>query len=234
MALPALTPILPGPLGPSDPTGELSAQARSSAAADFDSFLTLLTAQLRNQDPLSPLDSTEFVAQLASFSTVEQLVGTNERLDGLTEQSLSGDIASFAGWIGRDVSVTDGTFRATGAEIAFTVPDLVGAEAIEATVRNAEGQALARFPVTPDTQNQATWDGLDANGLAVSPRDLSIDLTYFQGGSVLATGNAEVMRQVSGIRGTESGILLDLADGGAVAPDKGSRLSAAIGSGAGQ
>ena len=63
--------------------------AARSAAADFDSFLNLLTAQLRNQDPLQPIDSTQFVAQLASFSTVEQLIGTNERLDALAAYSNS-------------------------------------------------------------------------------------------------------------------------------------------------
>ena len=49
-------------------------------AGDFETFLKLLTAQLRNQDPLQPMDSTEFVAQLASFSAVEQQVRANDRL----------------------------------------------------------------------------------------------------------------------------------------------------------
>jgi flagellar basal-body rod modification protein FlgD len=48
--------------------------------ADFQTFLTLLTTQLKNQNPLEPLDSTQFVAQLASFSSVEQQVKTNDRL----------------------------------------------------------------------------------------------------------------------------------------------------------
>jgi flagellar basal-body rod modification protein FlgD len=60
--------------------------ASNPVTADFQSFLRLLTAQLRNQDPLSPLDSTQFVAQLASFSTVEQLASANTRLDKIADR----------------------------------------------------------------------------------------------------------------------------------------------------
>ena len=59
--------------------------AARDAAADYESFLTLLTAQLKNQDPLKPLESTEFVAQLASFSAVEQQVRTNDSLTAIQE-----------------------------------------------------------------------------------------------------------------------------------------------------
>ena len=59
-------------------------QSAAAAAADFETFLSLLTTQLRNQDPLKPLDSTEFVAQLASFSAVEQQINTNAKLDAIT------------------------------------------------------------------------------------------------------------------------------------------------------
>ena len=56
------------------------ASPQQSGSSDFTTFLKLLTAQLRNQDPLKPLDSTEFVAQLATFSSVEQQVKTNDTL----------------------------------------------------------------------------------------------------------------------------------------------------------
>jgi flagellar basal-body rod modification protein FlgD len=65
-------------------TGAASAaagQARSAFSEDFDTFLTLLTAQVENQDPLAPLDSTQFVEQLATFSALEQQVTTNDHLE---------------------------------------------------------------------------------------------------------------------------------------------------------
>ena len=57
--------------------------AGPAATADFDAFLTLLTAQVRHQDPLAPIDSTQFVEQLATFSSLEQQVTTNEHLESI-------------------------------------------------------------------------------------------------------------------------------------------------------
>lgn len=219
-----LSPLLPGPLRPSDATG--TDASLQTASADFETFLTLLTAQLRNQDPLSPLDSTEFIAQLASFSSVEQQVLTNERLSTLATQSFGGDIGSFANWIGKDVSVKNGTFQATGSEVRFRVPALPGADATEARILDASGTERARFAVSPDSNGIAIWDGLDAANNPVRSGTLSIELTYFEDGSISDKAIGEVARRVSGLRGTPNGILLDLDDGGAVAPEEVVRVSA--------
>ena len=227
MSIEALSPLLPGPLGAKDNTAQQIGDSRSAASSDFDSFLTLLTAQLRNQDPLSPLDSTEFIAQLASFSSVEQLVSANERLDKLTTQSLSGDIAGFAGWIGHDISALDGTFRTTGGSVGFAVPPVAGATQIEAVIRDPSGVTYRTFNVTPDANGNTQWDGLDSNGNPVLGRDVSISLSYRENGALLHEANAEVLRRVTGIRGTADGLILDLADGGSLAPDRVGRLSAA-------
>ena len=79
--------------------------AATAVTGDFATFLTLLTTQMRNQDPLKPMDSTEFVAQLASFSAVEQQIRANDRLDGILEVLSGGSPAGLAEWIGRDVRV---------------------------------------------------------------------------------------------------------------------------------
>ncbi|MEM1422077.1 MAG: flagellar hook capping FlgD N-terminal domain-containing protein, partial [Pseudomonadota bacterium] len=63
-----------------------------SITSDFDMFLQLLTAQLENQDPLDPADPTEFVAQLATFSSVEQQISTNDKLDQLIESFTAQDL----------------------------------------------------------------------------------------------------------------------------------------------
>ena len=73
-------PSAPSPIK-MDPTDTETAAA--DLASDFDTFLQLLTTQLKNQDPSKPFDSTEFVGQLASFSAVEQQIATNSKLDAL-------------------------------------------------------------------------------------------------------------------------------------------------------
>lgn len=205
---------------------EETQNSAASAAADFDSFLNLLTAQLRNQDPLQPIDSTQFVAQLASFSTVEQLIGTNERLDTLAAQ-LGGDRSgTLATWIGQQVSLTDGAFRANGEPVSFTTSAEPGATAAVATVRRADGTAVREIPVAPNLSETLEWDGADTAGNQIAGVPLSIDVAYFDGDTLLAQRPAQVYREVSGIRGTADGPVLEFADGGTVRPELVSGLRA--------
>jgi flagellar basal-body rod modification protein FlgD len=86
--------------------GTQSSQSAKKATLDYDAFLTLLIAQLRNQDPTEPQDSAEYIAQLATFSNVEQSIKTNAKLDELmTTFALS----QAEGLIGRSVTSADGS-----------------------------------------------------------------------------------------------------------------------------
>lgn len=88
--------------------------ASSSSTVDYNSFLKLLIAQLKNQDPTQPVDSTQYISQLASFSNVEQSVQMNSKLDSLiTSMSLS----QADGLIGRTVTSSDGSVSGQVAAI---------------------------------------------------------------------------------------------------------------------
>lgn len=91
-------------------TGSTTATTTTSQASattvDYESFLRLLVTQMKNQDPTAPMDSTDYVAQLATFSQVEQTVQTNSKLDSLLQMSLLGQATSV---IGRTVTAVDGT-----------------------------------------------------------------------------------------------------------------------------
>ena len=212
MEVSELRPLLPNAINPGSQADETLVGA-SAASADFESFLTLLTAQLRNQDPLSPMDSTDFIAQLASFSSVEQQIGTNSRLDQVVEQAVNGDIASFATWIGKKVSTVDGVFRADGEEVSFKIPEVPSAETATAVVRFADGREARRIPVSTDASGTFTWDGETAQGILLNGQDLKIEIEYFSGGAISETRSAIIGTTVTGIRGTENGIELDLEDG---------------------
>ena len=84
---------------------------------DYQSFLTLLVAQLKNQDPTKPMDSTEYVAQLATFSNVEQAISANKKLDALIQDTR---ISQAIGLIGRHVSNLDGLGAGTVQSVRFT------------------------------------------------------------------------------------------------------------------
>jgi flagellar basal-body rod modification protein FlgD len=89
---------------------DTTAAAASANSLDYDSFLQLLIAQMKNQDPTKPTDPAQLVAQLASFSSVEQAIKTNSKLDSLmTSMALS----QAEGIIGRTVVSDDGTIAGT-------------------------------------------------------------------------------------------------------------------------
>lgn len=88
--------------------------AQSGASVDYQSFLKLLVAEMKNQDPTSPMESTDYVAQLATFSQVEQSVQINNRLD----QILQASVLSQAGaLIGRTVTSPDETITGVVVEV---------------------------------------------------------------------------------------------------------------------
>lgn len=88
--------------------------SQTSASLNYDSFLMLLTAQMKFQDPTNPMDATQFVSQLASFSSVEQAIKTNTKLDALlVSQSLS----QVDGLIGKYVTSMDGKISGQVKEV---------------------------------------------------------------------------------------------------------------------
>ncbi len=84
--------------------------ASKAQTVDYQSFLRLLVAQMKNQDPTAPMDSTDYVAQLATFSQVEQSVQINAKLDGILQAST---FAQAGDLIGREIESSDGKIKGT-------------------------------------------------------------------------------------------------------------------------
>lgn len=96
------------------PSSQSAVDATSKTAVDYQSFLRLLVAEMKNQDPTNPMDSTQYVAQLASFSQVEQSVQINTKLDQLLQASTLSQAGSL---IGHTVTSADGTLTGKVAEV---------------------------------------------------------------------------------------------------------------------
>jgi flagellar basal-body rod modification protein FlgD len=90
------------------------AGAAKTATVDYNQFLQLLIAQLKNQDPTKPMDSAQFISQLASFSNVEQSIQTNAKLDALMTSSA---LSQAEGMIGRQITSADGETSGTIAAV---------------------------------------------------------------------------------------------------------------------
>ena len=94
----------------------------SKTAVDYQSFLKLLIAEMKNQDPTKPMDSTQYVAQLATFSQVEQSVQTNSKLDQIMQSSA---LSQADALIGRSITSADGKTTGTVASVKLASSGLI-------------------------------------------------------------------------------------------------------------
>jgi flagellar basal-body rod modification protein FlgD len=103
-------------------TGTNSTAQAAGPNIDYQSFLKLLMAEMKNQDPTKPMDSTEYVAQLATFSQVEQSVQTNSKLDELLQTSA---LAQAGNIIGHSITSADGNTTGTVSSVRLTSDGLI-------------------------------------------------------------------------------------------------------------
>ena len=155
-----------------------SAAARTQIAETYDDFLQLLVTQLQNQDPISPMDSTEFTNQLVSFTQVEQQINTNESLDELI--ALMGDSALGRplDYLGHNVEVLGGTFSYTGTPVEMSYGASDGVSNVVVRVVNAAGTTVyqADGDAAPG-RHDITWDGTTTDGDDVPPGTYGLVVT---------------------------------------------------------
>jgi len=147
-----------------------SSQSSKKLADDMNSFLTLLTAQLSHQDPLDPMDSSEFTNQLVQYAGVEQQIDTNEHLEslmGLTQASTS---ASAVSYIGKQIQAESNTLPLQGEEAKFTYTLLADASKANALIKDSEGNIIRTLPVDQNAgTHHVIWDGKDKDGEQMPP-----------------------------------------------------------------
>ncbi|WP_454916046.1 flagellar hook assembly protein FlgD [Xanthobacter sediminis] len=126
--------------GTTNNNGVNSPPAASATSVDYNTFLQLLVAQLKNQDPTNPMDSTAYLSQLASFSSVEQQISTNSKLGALLTSSTlqSADAA-----IGKTLTSADGKITGTVSSVQLTSDGLVATLTNGQTVAIEDGVSLS-------------------------------------------------------------------------------------------
>ncbi|MEM9010065.1 MAG: flagellar hook capping FlgD N-terminal domain-containing protein [Pseudomonadota bacterium] len=192
------------------PAADESDSAAASATTDFKTFLQLLTTQLRNQDPLKPIESTEFVAQLASFSAVEQQVETNDQLSSIISFLVDGPASGLAEWIGRQVRAPAAVpFDGETPVELFLEPDAT-ADSAQLVIADETGAELGRLPIDP-TAERVSWTG---EGL---PEDVTGNFSFAverrADGEFLSRRPAEAFTDVVEVRRDGAATLLVFADG---------------------
>jgi flagellar basal-body rod modification protein FlgD len=147
-----------------------SATPRSTAAlsqltGNLDSFLTLLTTQLRNQDPLNPLDTEKFTSQLVQFASVEQSIETNKHLETLIGLQAAADREGALAMLGKTIMIESDKAANLGAGASWTYDLPNGAARVRLTILNDKGQPVAQFAGDPRKgAHDFVWDGKVADG----------------------------------------------------------------------
>lgn len=167
----------------------------ATITSDFDMFLQLLTTQMRNQDPLNPADSTEYTAQLATFSGVEQQVQTNDLLRDLQASFTSMNMGQLSGWIGMDARA-EMPVNFTGQTTTFQISPASVADRVELIVRNLNGEVVANTPI-PLSADPMEWDGLDNNGQPLPSGTYTLSAESWRGEEVLEERAAFVFGEIT-------------------------------------
>ena len=191
-------------------------ETRTNAlSSDFETFLTMLTVQMKNQDPLNPIQSSDFAVQLATFSGVEQQVRTNELLTRLAEGFAASGMSGFASWIGQEVrSSGPAAFDGTPLTLLTGEPSANG-NATFLVVRDRAGLPVARTPVVEGT-GPISWAGVRPDGTPFPPGLYSFEIEEVRDDTVVATRGLEHYARVTEVRSGANGPVLVLAGGATV------------------
>ena len=204
-----------------------SATAGVNAAAKADTssevanrFLTLLVTQLKNQDPLNPLDNAQVTSQLAQLSTVNGINKLNDTLSGLAASFGASQYLQAASLVGHDVLVSGDQMTLAGGKAAggFTLPS--AAEKVVVGITDANGQRLRELDLgsLPAGAQRFEWDGKTGAGAAAKDGKYTISISATVGGKAVpldALASGKVTGIVPGSNGTKVQIaglgLVDLA-----------------------
>jgi flagellar basal-body rod modification protein FlgD len=184
-----MTTVTP-PTGTQTQTQSQSQAATQQLAGNFDTFLQLLTTQLQNQDPMSPMDSNQFTQQLVAFAGVEQQINTNDNLQNLISLSLSQNASSAVGYIGRSVVMTGGNGSLANGTCDWTYNLAAPAAGTTLSVTNSSGQVVFQTSgSTAQGNNDFTWNGEDSNGnqLPDGQYTLNVSAAAADGSAVTST-----------------------------------------------
>lgn len=189
--------------------------------ADFNTFLHLLTAQMKAQDPLNPMDNTEFIAQLASFSSVEQQVQGNQKLDQLIAAMSENSAGVLAQWLDKEVR-TPARLQFTGEPLDLHPPVApAGTASALVVVKDASGAEVAMFDMEEarDASGQVRWDGRTLDGGPAPVGSYAFEALYADASGATTREQVSVYDRVVEARLNRGVPELVLAGGGVTSPD---------------
>lgn len=174
---------------PTTPTAKAASASQSGKSgqgvisSDFETFLKMLTTQMENQDPLNPMESSDFAVQLATFSGVEQQVLSNDLLKNLGSQMGVMNLSQLSGWVGMEARVNAPvSFSGDPVELYPEIPPL--ADQATLVVKDSYGREVNREPLTLGA-TEHSWTGRDRAGARLPNGTYSFEVQAQKGSAAL-------------------------------------------------
>jgi flagellar basal-body rod modification protein FlgD len=193
-------------------TATTAPAAKTSAiSSDFNTFLKMLTAQLKNQDPTKPIESADYAVQLATFSGVEQQVKTNQLLEGLASQFGVMGMSQLAAWVGQEARAS-GPVWMDGDAVTLSPSPVAGADRAVLVVRDAAGTMVSREDL-PTSGNPYEWLGADIEGNPLPTGKYSLAIESYSGDRLLGTAPVQAYARIMEAKNGPLGTTLILEGG---------------------
>ena len=209
----------------SSPQPRVAETAAAKITSDYTTFLKMLTTQLQNQDPLNPIESSDYAVQLATFSGVEQQTRTNQLLESLGGQFNVLGMAQMAGWVGQQARV-DAPVWVDGDPVTLSPNPAAGADRATLVVKDSRGTVVSRQDIPP-TAEPFAWTGLGIDGLPLPRGQYTLSLESYRNEEMLTQTPVEHYARIMEAQNGATGTNLLLEGGIKVQADKITALRAA-------
>ena len=186
--------------------------ATPKASTDYQTFLRMMTTQIKNQDPLNPMNADQFAVQLATFSSVEQQTRTNDLLTQQLAQNKMDSLSQMVGWVGKEARIAAPAHFDGTAEITLSPNPAESADKAVLVVKNAAGTEVSRTEI-PLGSADYQWQGHDNSGAALPAGNYDLALESYQGDTLLGSTAIEHYARINEIRSSISGVTALFAGG---------------------
>jgi flagellar basal-body rod modification protein FlgD len=211
------SPIVSGttPLPASSSSGSSAAAtnalASSQIAGNFQSFLTLLTTQLQNQNPLDPLDTNQFTQQLVEFAGVQQQLNTNDSLATLVSLQQTAQSTQALGFVGKTAVVTGNTAALTNSSATWEL-SIPANSTLDVTITSSTGQTVfsGSYNATAGNNQPFVWNGKGSDGSQLADGNYTLTATAKDSSNNNVAITTKVQGVVSSVDLTQSPPLLSI------------------------
>jgi flagellar basal-body rod modification protein FlgD len=177
-----------------------SSSSYNQLVSTYDTFLKMLTTQLRVQNPLDPMDAEKFTEQLVQYSSVEQQIATNQKLEDMLATMVSTATLGLVNYIGKKIEAVSDVTQLKGGKAVWSLDSAGAAKDATITIRNSAGAVVYEGEMDLEKgENEFEWDGKLANGQEAPEGEYQISVTAADEDGAAVAVTTRVTGEVTGV-----------------------------------